>query len=119
MRLTTSTGINVENPTAAQVTEILESFSKDTDSFAILEKNPQVFIQTAMLPGAEFILEYREGSSEQHFRSKSTLPLEEIQEAFQLYLLDDMSFKDNYEWELALASSGKGCLEAIRQLFGK
>ncbi len=81
---------------------------EDDNPFAILvdEPNPEHYIQTLFCPadpGSEdedygFVLEYREGSSDQHYQCL-TASLSEVSEAFIDYLHAGKNWRTRFNWE--------------------
>ncbi len=60
----------------------------------------QFYIQTSGGPEYGFILEYRDGSEEQHYScSNFELTADEVIWAFRSYLANDGKWKTDLEWE--------------------
>ena len=84
-----------------QIEEAIESLTGDGESFAILARAEQVYIQTAGDPANGFVLEYRDGSEGEHYAcANPELTAEQIVWAFQSYLADDDKWKTELEWQL-------------------
>ncbi len=101
MELSTGTGQQFSDPTPAEIAGVLASLPGGEDSFAILEQDDMVYIQTAGgASEAGFVLEYQEGSLERHYRSTNDeLPLETVTRAFQLYAARNPAWKSLTSWE--------------------
>jgi len=83
-----------------QIEESIRSLTGDGDSFAILARADQVYIQTSGDPRNGFVLEYREGSEEEHYScSTPDLTAEQIIRMFQSYLADDDKWRSEFEWQ--------------------
>lgn len=86
MKLTLGPGGGRENPGEAEIREAIRSLSGGHDSFVILSRDDQHYIQAAGGGSEGFILEYREGAWDRHFRCQDTaLPGEAVTEAFISY----------------------------------
>ena len=89
---------------------------EDDDAFVVLIDGPipedsQYYLQTLFCPPDSrweddtygFVLEYREGSSDQHYQCFTVSPgargLEEVTGAFIAYLHADNAWKIRFEWE--------------------
>ncbi|MDJ0918550.1 MAG: hypothetical protein QNJ05_12350 [Woeseiaceae bacterium] len=99
-----------EAVTAELIARSIHSLTGDGDSFAILARDSQVYIQTSGGPKDGFILEYRDGSEVAHYASVNTdLTADEVVRAMQQYLANDTRWKTDIEWEsLAFESAGGG-----------
>ena len=94
MNLETERG-NFNNPDAEVVKSELGKLNNGDNDHAILS-DAGGFLQTATSSGG-FLLEYRDGSG--YFGSRNEgIPLEQVQEAFALYLAGDGSWKGRFEW---------------------
>jgi len=106
MRLTLENGTVYENPDATEIESALHSLSRATDnSFAILENSDLTYMQTAEQDDPSvnpqepyFILEYQDGSMDQHFHAVGSVSLERVIEAFLQYARDDV-WRQYFEWE--------------------
>lgn len=83
-----------------QIKESIQSLTGDGDSFAILARADQVYMQTSGDPRNGFVLEYRDGSEGEHYSCATfDLTAEQIIRAFQSYLADDDKWKSDFEWQ--------------------
>lgn len=90
----------IEPVTNSLIEQSIGSLTGEGDSFAILAKAPQVYIQTSGDASGGFILEYRDGSEEEHYScSNFELSAGEVIRAFQSYLADDGIWKTEFEWQ--------------------
>lgn len=105
--LTLCTGEEIESPTGAEIESALRSLPGGQESFAILSRSEQVYVQTSGGRDEGFVLEYRDGSQERHFRcTDPRLPLETVVRAFRAYLEGGTEFRSELEWELDAPSQG-------------
>jgi hypothetical protein len=94
-----ATGRDVANPDLDAVIAGLESLKGKTDHFAILERGKQTYMQTMGGP-EEFVLEYRDGSADRHFRCKATKQV--VIAAFRSYATPgDEAWRKACQWERA------------------
>lgn len=100
MNLETSAGQKLANPSASQIAEQLATLPAGVGSFAILLRDELTYIETAGAPSEGFILEYQDGSIEEHYRStEENLPLSTVTNVFQLYAVGDPSWPSLATWE--------------------
>ena len=89
-----------ENPDAHTVALALRELSGGLNSFAILSKGEDTYIQAAGGPATGFDLEYQDGSVDRHFRcSDRPLTLDRVTAAFLLYLSGDEGWMTEFRWE--------------------
>jgi hypothetical protein len=96
----------VDDPTLEQVEQGLRALRFPGDTFAILELRPSTYIQAATDDEGSFVVEYRDGSSDDHFRAARAMRLEDVIAAFQSYLRQDDQWRSRFEWEKLDLSSG-------------
>ena len=93
------------DPVAGPVTEstiadAIRSLDGNDDSFVILAAANQVYIQTAGDPKSGFVLEYRDGSEDQHFTcAEADLTVDLVVQAFQRYLSNDSRWRTDMAWQ--------------------
>ena len=87
-------------PTNELIAKSIESLTGEGDSFAILAVAPQQYIQTQGDPRSGFILEYRNGSADEHYScSNRQLSAERVVWAFQSYLANDGRWQAELDWQ--------------------
>src|SRR6516162_10003148 len=72
------------------------------ENFAILSTDSNTYIQCAEQkePPFEYILEYQDGSMEEHYRAvDEPITLDWVISAFIKYLRDDPSWRSDFRWE--------------------
>lgn len=75
-----------ESPSEADIESALAALPGGHDSFAILAASDEVWVQTSGGGPDGFVLEYREGGSDEHYRSADTAhPLPEVVAVFRAY----------------------------------
>ncbi|WP_269542380.1 hypothetical protein [Cerasicoccus fimbriatus] len=88
------------NPTGEQIIAGLDSIDGQSNSFAILALRDQVYVQTMGNPQEGFVLEYRNGSEEEHYQTNdSEIPLDRIKEVFLAFAEGDVGWFDTFAWE--------------------
>ena len=86
-------------PTESDVVEALQSLDKSNDSFLILSRNKQSYIQVIQKKDGNYYLEYQSGSIKNHYNSISkTIDFEKTKDVFLSYLYG-RSFRNLIEWE--------------------
>jgi hypothetical protein len=100
MRLHLGIGDDIEDPSPAQIEAALRKLPGGTDSFAILGADDQRYIQTHGGPADGFVLEYRDGSEDEHYRcSRAGLSLDEVLAAFMSYQRGDGAYQQSLPWQ--------------------
>lgn len=96
----------------------LHSLSGDDDSFLILSKDDMSYIQTCRSSDGSFVLEYQEGSLEQHYEcADDMLNHQKILLAFSSYLEGSDKWKTEFTWEpLGSSSASDGSSRPIKLL---
>ena len=94
------------------------------DQFAILGPNDMTYVQTLLTPDG-FVLEYQEGTTEQHFEStRGDLREAEVVEAMGAYLDGNPAWRWPFEWRQvevrpAPYRMGLGLGRLLGRLFGR
>ena len=100
MHLKLGRGADLEDPSEAQIEAALRALPGGLDSFAILARNDQHYIQAAGGPADGFVLEYRDGKEAEHYRSSRTgLSPDEAVAAFLSYRRGDDAYRHSLGWE--------------------
>ncbi len=98
MNFETNTGRKIADPSASQIAAELASLSGG-DSFAILSRDDLTYVQAAGTRREGFVLEYQEGSLDQHYRStENNLHLSTVTDVFQLYGAEDSAWQSRTSW---------------------
>lgn len=94
-------GDTINEPvTTDLIARYIRSLGGDGDSFAILARGPQVYMQTAGDDDDGFMLEYRNGSESEHYVcSNPHLTHNDVIQAMQRYLENDSRWKTDIEWQ--------------------
>jgi hypothetical protein len=112
MRLTTGTGVKLDDPTPDQIREVLSGLPPEGDNFAIYERDGMTYVQVVGDADTGFMAEYQIGSTSQHYRAADTaIPLEAIVEIMLSFARDDGSYLSMQTWELdeTVGVHGGGC----------
>lgn len=95
---------------AERIERAIRSLTGDGDSFAILAKSELSYIQTSGSPSVGFVLEYQDGSIEEHYSCTShDLDVKQVLDAFQRFFAGDARWRTDLEWvkqDLGSAPSG-------------
>ncbi len=87
-----------------ELRQALEVFGKGNSSFAVLGRQSQHYIQTARI-GQGFVVEFRNGSEDQHYSSKRTnLSQQEMTAVFLAYYEGRENWPTLLQWEPPLRS---------------
>ncbi len=98
-----------EEVTNSLIERSIWGLKDETDSFAILEKDEMHYIQTSGDSENGFILEYQNGSIEEHFTcTNEPIDTNRVIKAFQSYLAQDRKWITEYTWEKENLSSSGG-----------
>ncbi len=115
MRLVIEPGGEFEHPTRDEIATQFHNLSSEACEFAILSDErhgDEYYIQAAGDDEGGYVLEYREGSEDQHFVCKDVgLSRERVLAAFQNYAEGDSRYKHDFQWEkMEFGKKGGGCL---------
>ena len=80
------------------VSDTLSQLKNCSDAVAILSRSELTYIR-GLWTDQGYILEYQDGSVEQHFTSPKLLALDEIQAIFRQYLSGNDAWKEKYDFE--------------------
>ena len=99
MRLSIGGARQILNPTAFEIEGAVGSLDPNADGFAILELDEQTYMQTSANADGSFVLEYQEGSPEDHYATTGAVTARAVIEALQAYARGDGSWKTRFAWE--------------------
>ena len=106
VELTTEDGTVIRDIGRSELQAALGKLGSSDNGYAILEAAPEHYIQVAGNDAEGFVVEYREGSEENHHSSIATdLPREKIVELMTAYL-DRGSWKGMIAWQSGFGSKG-------------
>ncbi len=89
----------LENPDSSVVISTVKSLNVDT--FAILSREEEDYIQTYHNEDGSYELEYRAGSYDKHFRAtKEPMTRDDVVNAFAAYIDGKSNWSDAWEWEI-------------------
>lgn len=114
MKLTTESGIEIENPSEKDISINIEKLNDSNNKFMILEKTKMTYIQVYRPSLSDWLLEYQEGSNADHFSLEgSTLSTSKIVTIFHQYLEGNEEWKSSLTWKKGFGGSGtKSCSES-------
>ena len=98
MEVETAGILRYESVTDAQLSE---AFRDDVSrgEFIILSQRPQVYIQAAGKEDGPYLLEYREGTDEHHYRAVGEYPKNFVEQVFRWYLAQDQRWRTEVDWQ--------------------
>jgi hypothetical protein len=100
MILSTCGTVDISDPSASTIAEVLATLPESRYSFAILGGSELTYMQATRGPADGFVLEYQVGSIEQRYWSvRQDLPLGTVTQAFQLYAAGDESWRNLATWK--------------------
>ena len=70
----------------------------DGNSFAILELTDSTYIQSGLKSGGEYVIEYQQGSLQEHFQA-FTADADKVIKALQAYAIESDSWQSMFEWQ--------------------
>jgi hypothetical protein len=100
-------GRKIDGPDQALVEESVRGLSED-DWYVILERRPNHYLQAGLgepagAPRGHYVIEYREGSPDQHWRAFSS-SLDDLLAAFLAYWQGGMEWTSGFSWKALGAS---------------
>ncbi len=103
----------IQDPSLDEVFERLTRLTDNVNSFLILAREEQRYIQT-IVTETGFHVEYRDGSEAEHYSTpRSDLRLDEVMELFALYYKGDPAFRDAGGFTRGVEGAKQGCLSAL------
>jgi hypothetical protein len=106
MRIEFESASPVDDPTLEDVDRSLRALTFPDNSFAILAAGPQVYIQTTMDDDGSFIVEYRDGSADDHYRASAEVAIDDVVRAFHSYLRQDDAWRSRFDWQKVNVGAG-------------
>lgn len=118
MKLEAGTGPPIDDPTAEDIADGLADLDDERGGFVVLSRDKQTYLQASGTPSEGFVLEYRDGDPDAHYRSRAAdRSLSKTQQAFQAYAEGRENWDDGIEWESVdvkrTPSEGVGCLSGM------
>jgi hypothetical protein len=88
------------DPDPETIAAVLASLDGERHVLATLGRSDLTYLQVSGAVKTGFVLEYQEGSLDQHYRSHAgDLPLEAVTRAFQSYARGDEAWGQSIDWE--------------------
>jgi hypothetical protein len=88
----------VNSPLGNDIRETLQRLSPSGPQWAVLDIRSNYYIQTRAVEDERFIVEYREGGPDLHYRAGGTQPREAVLNAFLDYLASGNRWRTAFEW---------------------
>lgn len=112
MRLELENGTIHEDPDFTTLETALRSFGTPGNEFAVLLRDDMTYMQTQGDAETGFVLEFQEGSLDEHFQaSEKEVSIEDIIEAFKDYSVGNRNWHDRFSWEKENLSTG--CFSSV------
>ncbi len=93
-------GTRLEQPDLAAIHGAIWILDSGENSFAIISRSDETYLQTACGAPGQFVVEYREGNETRHFQTvRKDLGQEEVADLFLAYSLDRPDWKGAHRWE--------------------
>ena len=91
----------VNEPVSDELIEkTVYSFTGEGDSFLILSVDEMTYMQASGDPGGGFVLEYQDGSLEQHYYcADPDISAGKVTDAFRSYFARDDKWRKKYHWQ--------------------
>ena len=103
----------IDDASLEQVMDRFDNLKKEADSFLIVIRDDQVYLQTCWMEDGMYV-EYREGDAAQHFVSaEENLNPEIVRKMFQQYFEGGDGFKQLAAFEQWNPYRRKGCMALI------
>lgn len=84
----------------ALIASSLHTLNADDDSFLILSKDTMSYIQTCKTSDGNFVLEYQEGSLDEHYEcTDKMLTFQKVSTTFTSYLNGSEEWKTSLTWQ--------------------
>ena len=100
MNLELENGKSIPNPTAPQIEEALKTVENQKNSFLILERDSNQFMQIAPHQDNGFYIEYHNGSEAKHYKSVDKFnSFEETLETLRNYSRNNRRWHFSHTWE--------------------
>jgi hypothetical protein len=106
MKLSRGTGADVVDPTPDQIVEAIRSLPGGMDSFVILTRSENQFLQTLGSRQEGFHLEYKESEARHFVATDAEITETQLIQTFLAYLDGDDSWKRRHQWTTLKASGG-------------
>ncbi len=102
----------------ALIIRSLQALDSEDDSFLILSKDGMSYIQTCRESDGHYVLEYQEGSLEEHYEcADEMLNFEKVSMAFSSYLNGTDEWKTSLKWQpLGSSSESHGATRPVKLL---
>ena len=115
----------IADPSDSEIRDGILKIDGKKNSFAILSIDEMTYIQTSGSPLTGFVLEYQNGSLENHYRASDLIAVpDKIIAAFISYRLQDGAWQEGFVWEKDdlsqgnVEAAGNGCVFLVALAIG-
>ena len=98
MRLEIDGEATVNSPTAYDVRDILQQLKPSGPMWAVLDIRSDYYIQARAVEDEMFVVEYREGGADRHYKAAGMQPGPAVVAAFLDYLASGNRWRTAFEW---------------------
>ncbi|MCG8525535.1 MAG: hypothetical protein MI748_04080 [Opitutales bacterium] len=93
-------GKTIESPTASDIQQAISNLQDNADSFVILSLGEMTYLQCIGDSSVGYIVEYQEGSTDQHFTTKDGhIDTSRTLTIFKMYADQNPDWKNQTSWE--------------------
>ena len=98
MRLEIDGESAVDNPTAYDVRDTLQRLKPSGPMWTVLDIRSNYYIQARAVEDDMFVVEYREGGADRHYKAAGMQSVKPVVEAFVDYLASGNGWRTAFEW---------------------
>lgn len=88
----------VNGPTGADVRDTLSRLNPSGPRWVVLDIRSNYYLQARVVEDEQFIVEYREGGADRHYRAGGPQSREAVIDAFLDYLTSGNRWRTAFEW---------------------
>jgi hypothetical protein len=107
----------ITDPQGSQIRDAVSALSLPAPRFLVLSRSRTSYLQVAIAAPNQFLLEYREGGVQQHFRSARTdLSGDEVVRMLEAHQRDDDSWRRGKEWRRIGAPAARDIWDRVSMI---
>ena len=103
----------VQDPTVEDIEAGIQKVDGKQNGFAILSLDDMTYLQVAGGTSAGFLMEYQNGSLDEHYKTSEDVSAEKVIEAFKVFSQGETSWHDQFKWDKEELKQGSGCFPLI------
>ena len=101
------------NPTEEDIEKEIQKVDGKENGFAILSLDEMTYLQIAGDTSSGFVMEYQNGSLDEHYSTEENVSEKEVIEAFQAFTRGETTWIDQFNWKKEELNKGSGCMSVI------